>query len=144
MAKSKSRIWSQLIAAYALNAAFTWLIIFIHDCTNAIGIVCVGSRWPYVWTPFLVALVIGCPALLALTAAALMRARLTSALYFIGAPIATFLLYDNYLRYVIDDFGVFRALLEFNLACFPVAIMLVVLEAWLKKKIGERQTKAGA
>jgi len=94
--------------------------------------------------PFLVALVIGCPALLAVAAAALMRARLTSALYFVGAPVATFVLYNNYLQYVVDAFDVFRSLLVFNLAWLPVAVMLAVLEAWLKKKIGTRRANAGA
>jgi SAM-dependent methyltransferase len=144
MAQSKSRIWSQLIAAYGLNAACAWLIIVADECTSVLDVACGAGRWPYFWVPFLVALVIGCPALIVVAAAALMRARLTSALYFVGAPIATFVLYNNYLQYVVDAFDVFRTLLVFNLAWFPVAIMLVVLEAWLKKKIGKRPADASA
>ena len=144
MPQSKSGIWLQLIAAYALNATCAWAIFVDAECKDPLNIIgCVAIRWPMLWSPFLVALCVGWPALLGLTAAAFMRARLTSALYFGSALFWMFLVYEGYLPYTLEDAAdACLVLLGLNLVWLPISIILAVVEAWLKKKIGKRPAGA--
>lgn len=107
----------------------------IDSCVDVRNVGCIASDWRYLWLPFLTALVIGWPALLGLTAAAIMRARVTSALYFAGALFLTLRAYDDYLSYVYEELDAFYLLFVLNLVWLPVLIALAALEAWLKKNI---------
>jgi hypothetical protein len=141
MTQPTLKVCLQLIAAYALNAAYAWVIMVAAERKDALDIGYVASRWSMLWEPFLGALCVGWPAFLGLTAAAFMRAHLTSALYFAGALLWMFLLYDDALHFR-DAAEAFLVVFGLNLAWFPVLAVLGALEAWLKKQLGERPASA--